>query len=326
MLKRIVGGLKAVKPAAARKIVAASGRKLVDLSGLQLPTEPNEPEMDIRRYSFLVYGREGIGKSTWLSSFPDIIFVTAELGIKGLRVYEWNHEHGGTTSWPIFLRLVEILETDPGRFKNVAVDTIDRLHDMCSDYICRQLGIARPGVDADGEKDWGASYRAINKEFTTTMDRILRAGLGLFMVSHVRETTVKQRSGPEYNKMCASIADSPRRAIEAYSDFIFFLDWAKDGEGRDARVIITTGDDSVTAKARRVGDVRFPKYLPLTEEGGYEMLEGVVRGEDHGLDPKTLLPSNRSTKAGRSMLQDDRTRALTRSRKVVGKGTQNGGA
>ena len=129
----VTGGLKPSKFKKKKKAKkkVRSTKPGIDLLALALPTKRNEPERDLRRYSFLLYGREGIGKTTYLSTFPGMLFITSEPGAKGLRIFEWNKENGGTTSWPIFLRAVEVLETDPGFYKNIAIDTVDRLHQLC---------------------------------------------------------------------------------------------------------------------------------------------------------------------------------------------------
>lgn len=316
------GSGKAAKPKKARKTVKREGKPAQDLTELKLPTSRTKPILDLRKYVTFIYGREGVGKTTLVASIPGVLFITAEAGTKGLEVYEWNHENGGTTSWPLFLKAVELLELAPGPFKNIAVDTVDRLYQLCVEYMVEKLGIPALGLDQEGKKDYGASYKAVNKEFIDTFDRIVRAGIGVFLISHMQEITVKTRSGSEYERLASSLPNSPRRAIEGYSDFIWFIDYAKDSEGRELRLIITSGDEIITAKSRKIAGRTIPKYLKLEEEGGYTYIKDAFKGENHGLDPRTLMPSKRSTKSAANMLQDDRVNAKTKPRKRV---TRKGG-
>ena len=319
-VKLMKGGLKPSKVKKTKTKTKAKSfkkdrdkKRPLDLSTLTLPTERNEPERDIRRYSFLLYGREGIGKTTYLSTFPGMLFITAEPGAKGLRIYEWNKANGGTTSWPIFLKAVELLEKNPGKFKNIAIDTVDRLHQMCSDYIVEEvMKIPRVGLTQQGEKDYGASYQAINREFTRTLDRITRAGIGVVLTSHVTENEIKKRDGSVYHQFSCTLSKSPKKAIEGYVDFIFFADYAKDTNGKPRRVIITEGDEIIVAKNRKIGDRHLPTYLEMVEEGGYQMLKDAFKGTYKGLNPKTLLPSKRSTKAAAGAITDNRVRTITK--------------
>ena len=66
-----------------------------------LPDEPKIASQDLKDYMILLYGREKIGKTTWLRSFPDALFLTTEPGTKGLELYEFNSENGGCTSWDV---------------------------------------------------------------------------------------------------------------------------------------------------------------------------------------------------------------------------------
>jgi hypothetical protein len=325
-VRNVEGALEAVKArrkAAKKKGGAAKKRTRVEPSWhpsqIQLPTKPKKPVKDLRQFAYLLYGREKIGKTTALSSIEDLLFFSTEPGVKGLdNIYEWNEERGGTTSWPIFVAGVEQLERDPGRFKNAGVDTVDRLYQLCSDYMCDEvLRIPGPGVDADGSPDRGTSYKAIAREFTDTLDRILRAGIGLWLTSHVREHEIKKRGGGESTRLSCSMSDSPRRIVEAYVDFIWFADYATDVDGRQRRVVITRGDELITAGSRKLPDGRkFPRYLPLLEDGWYDMLKEQFEGErSHGIDPSTLLSSQKGTHSGTNALADDRAKARLRKKK-----------
>ena len=326
-VKKLSGATKAAKAARAAgkqglKRVKKTKRPPQDLTELSFPEKRNKPVLDLRKYAVLLYGREGVGKTTWLASFPKMLFITAEAGVKGLEVFEWNAENGGTTSWEIFLKCIETFEVmgKNAPFKNIAVDTIDRLFDLCRIYIVKMLGIPDIGFDADGKKDRGHSFIKVNEEMTDALDRLKRAGVGIYLVSHMKEIEIERRNGSSYNRVTPSLSDSPRRVVEASSDFILFADYAKDSEDREKRILITSGNDEIVAKSREVNGVTLPKYLEITRRDGYEMFKAAFKGEAGGLDPKTLLPSNRTSSAGVDVLSEDRVNAMIKPKKTVGKG------
>ena len=174
------------------------------------------------------------------------------------------------------------------------------------------LQIPAMGLTQQGEKDFGLSYRAVNDEFTSTLDRITRAGIGVFMTSHVKENVIKKRGGSEYHQFSCTLPDSPKNVIHGYVDFIFFADYAKDTNGKSRRVMITEGDEIIVAKNRKIGDQHLPIYLEMVEEDGYQLLKAAFKGTYKGLNPKTLLPSKRSTKAGAEALVERRVRKITK--------------
>jgi hypothetical protein len=319
-VKKLNGATRAKKAGQALRKVTRKGKAPQDLTELGFPTKRNKPVLDLRRYAVLVFGREGVGKTTWLASFPEMLFITAEAGAKGLDIFEWNAEHGGTTSWEIFLKCIELFETmgKQAPFKNIAIDTIDRLFDLCRDYIVRQLGIPDIGFDKDGKKDRGHSFIKMNEEMTNALDRLKRCGIGIYLVSHMKEIEIERRNGTSYNRIVPSMSDSPRRVVEASSDFILFFDYAKDANDNDVRIIITSGSDEIVAKSRKVAGHSLPKYLELTEDDGYELFKSAFLGEYRGLDPRTLLPSNRTSAGGAAVMSEDRVKSKLKPRKKVG--------
>ena len=78
-----------------------------------LPTEKKAVVKDIGLFTWLLYGREKIGKTTVMASWPDAIFFTTEPGTKGMSIFEYNHEEGGITDWQKFKDGVKLLEDNP---------------------------------------------------------------------------------------------------------------------------------------------------------------------------------------------------------------------
>jgi len=303
------------KPAKVGKIARAGQRPPVDLTELSLPDAPSEPVLDLRRYITMLYGPPGVGKTTFLGSIPKLFVIATEAGSKGMAIFQRS-----VATWPEFMRYVELIEAEPTRFNDVAVDTIDRLFDICTEWVLQQLGTDALGKDSEGNQDRGASYTLLNTTIRDALQRLYETGIGLWIISHSKDMTIKTRSGSTYDKLCCSLSDSKRNLVEAFCDFIFSVDFAKNSEGHEIRYMITSGDDRVTAKAREIAGRTLPKYIELHKQGAYDHLRAVWNGESEGLDAKTLMPSKRSSKAGGAMLQTDYVEARVRpKRKIIGK-------
>ncbi len=275
-----------------------------------LPTKRTPIIRDFNRYMALVYGREGIGKTTMFESFPDILFLLTEPGAKGLELFDIE-----CRTWEDILGAVDLLEKDPKHYKSVVIDTVDRAYDFALEYVCRKLGIPYPGEDAQGEADWGLSWREVKKEFMGVVHRLSRLRLGPFFTSHAKESRIKTRSGETYDRIYPTMSGQARSVIEAVVDFIFFADYVKTVNGQNIRVLFTEGSEGICAKARK-GVGNFPPILPLPLEGGYDVLVSGFMGRHPGIDPRTLkMGKETSGPTGKMM----RTLAVKPKKKTVTK-------
>jgi len=262
---------------------------------VKLPTKPTKPVSDIGKYTFLVYGREKIGKTTLLSSWPDALFLATEPGTKGLKVYEV-----ACKNWKDVRMAVKLLEEDDSRFQTVVIDTVDRAYDMCLEYTCDKIGIPYPGEDASGRNDWGKSWRAVKVEFLSVVHRIVNTKRGLCFTSHAKETEFSTRSGEKYNRIYPSMSSQARSVIEAFVDIYFYAEYMKDTDGNTQRVLICNGDETIFA-GHRAGD--FPQILPLLKEGGYDEVTLGFQGKHAGLDPETLRPARQTSQAAAALVR-----------------------
>jgi len=304
-VKRIVKRNVMVK--AAKKSETVKRKEI--LQALELPMERKKPSLDMQDYSILLYGRPKIGKTTFFASFPDVMFLTTEPGTKGQSIFEFNAEGGGVIDWHIMLRAVDLLEQEKDRFTCVVIDTVEEAYAQCLEYTCDDLGIPYPGEDRDGTKDHGASWHKVKKEFTRTIQRILHTGRAIHYTSHAKQVSTKARSGDEFNEIVPTMTGQARAVVEPLVDFIFFADYRRTGKDQTARVIVTEGDELITAGSR----LEIPPLLPMLKRDGYGMLLAALAGEDVGLDANKLMPSVKSFKATQRYI----TRAKGGNSKII---------
>lgn len=278
-----------------------------------LPDEKKEAITDLLQYTLLLYGREKIGKTVFLSSFPDTLFLTTEPGTKGLEIFEYNAEDGACKNWKLLKAAVDLLEkTD--RFKTVVIDTVDRAYDMCMEYVCKEkLGCEHPADEA-----YGKGWSAVKKEFLTTIHRILQTGRGLCFTSHAKEVSIKPQGGEEYTRITPTMSGQARGVVEALVDLFFYVEYIRSSAGTTERVIITEGDEVIWAGAREIG-APLPRFIPLTKEGGFEILQAAFNGEDVGLDPKTLVPAKTASASVKKFFRKAGKEAKRRPKKKTAK-------
>jgi hypothetical protein len=268
----------------------------IPVSQIQLPTEKQNILTDLFLYIILLYGREKIGKTTFFSSFPGAIFFCTEPGAKGMRIHTLNPPEG-VSNWGIFVRGVDLLCEDPAQFSTVIIDTVDRAYEICRDWVCAGLNITYPGTNADGVNDYGKSWNAVKREFTKQIHRLLRSGLGVCFTSHASDTEFTAKSGDKFSHVVPSMAKQARAVVEPLVDMALYAEYAKDKEGSNRRIIVTEGDEMIWAGCRQIGDAKIPRILPLNEVNGYGVLQAALEGKPVGLDPKSLMPIRKASKA-----------------------------
>lgn len=279
-VRRIASAAGLAAPVAARK------------PSLQLPESKKPMDLDIRHYKGLFYGREKIGKTSFLAKFPDILFLTTEPGTQGLSIYEFNSENGGCTSWEVIREAVDLLVASD-RFAYVVFDTIDKAYEMCLDFVCKQEGIAYPGMDAAGREDWGRSWTAVKKEFSLQIHRLVKTGRGVYFTSHVKEEEVRTKSGDAYTRIYPSMPKQARTVIEALVDFFFYAEYVSIGT-ETQRVFFTQGDELIWAGHRE--PAKFPRVLPMDKEFPFEVFQQGFLGQHPGIDIHTISSSRLTPK------------------------------
>jgi hypothetical protein len=268
----------------------------------KLPTKPQAVLRDIRRYILLLFGREKIGKTKFLSGFPRTLFAMFEPGAQGLPIHSFppsedpEEPSPGITSWDVFIEMIDLLEEDRQGYKMVVVDTVDRAYDMCRDWVCKErFGTEYPGVNASGQNDYGKSWAAVAQEMIRQLNRLIHTGVGIYFISHVAE------KGGDMDRSSLSIQPSytgqAKRIIEPLVDIFLYAEYVTDVNGVTQRVVFTEGSEYNYGGKREIagGELKLPPVIPLVPEGGYEMLMRLLRGEEPGLDPVTFLPNPRAS-------------------------------
>jgi len=153
----------------------------VSTGSLSLPTEPNQPPVDITAYSWLIYGEKGIGKSTLAASFPDTEYhFMWEYGRKGIKVKIIPQKGEPQLTWARFKGYVEMLiDGEPGR---IVIDTVDICAQDAERHWADQLKV--PSIR--NLNDYGRAWDMLKTDWSNTFSQLLMAGWRFTFVSHAR--------------------------------------------------------------------------------------------------------------------------------------------
>ncbi len=98
------------------------------------------------------------------------------------------------------------------------------------------------------------------------------------------------------------MSNQARAVIEALVDLFFFADYVKDVHGGTRRILITEGDESIWAGHRKCAG-KMPRFLPLEEDNGYEVISEAFLGEHPGVDPLEIGISKQTSATGAKFIR-----------------------
>lgn len=128
----------------------------------------------------VVYGPEGIGKSTFASRFPDPLFIDTEGSTKDMDVKRLPKP----TSWTMLKEEIQHVKTHSGLCKTLVIDTVDWAESMCVEYICATHH--KTGIEDFG---YGNGYVYVKEElgrFLNLLGELVDIGINVVLNAHAQ--------------------------------------------------------------------------------------------------------------------------------------------
>lgn len=188
-----------------------------------LPTEPTPKKTKLTEHTVLIYGRPGIGKSTWCSNAPGALFLATEPGLNSLEVVQ---ESVGT--WTELLGWCGLLAKGGHKFETVVIDTIDLAYKLCVEHTCKTWNIKHVS-----DLKWGKGYQLTTDEFQRVIVKLAQMATGLILVSHENRITIDTPTG-EYSMSVPTLPGKARDIITGMADITLYCDieTVKDDTGK----------------------------------------------------------------------------------------------
>jgi len=201
----------------------------------------------------VIYGPEGIGKTTLASHWPSPLFVDAEAGTLRLDVARVQPQ-----SWQAVLAVVDELRTDGKGYRTLVFDTADWLERMATEAVLAQHN--QESIEAFG---YGKGYTYLAEEWKRFLDRVgmMQAANGMEVVflahAHMRKFEQPEEAGA-YDRWELRMTKQVLPAMKEWADLLLFANYKTyvvetDGKAKaqgGARVIYTTHHACWDAKNR----------------------------------------------------------------------------
>jgi len=135
----------------------------------------------------VIYGPEGIGKSTLANQFPSPVFVDTEDSTSWMNVNRLT-----CNSWRDILDAIKFLKTEKHSFKTAVFDTADWAERLCVQFICGNA--SKSSIEDFG---YGKGYTYLAEEFgkmLASLAPLITSGMNVIFVAHC---TVKKIEQPD---------------------------------------------------------------------------------------------------------------------------------
>lgn len=241
----------------------------------------------------LLYGTEGIGKSTFGASAPAPAFIgaedgTAHLDVKRLCPLDAEGRPLAMT-WQDILDAVRVLTEDRHDYRTVVLDTVDWAEPLLWQHICE-----RDSVGSIEDYGYGKGYTAALDEWRVFLAalEVLRARrrMHIVLLAHSWIRPFKNPEGEDFDRYEMKIHLKAAGLLKEWSDCVLFANYethaVKDTKTKRVRGV-DTGARMLYTQRRAAYDAKnrydLPEKLPLS----WPEFEGAVRAHRPG-DPEEL--------------------------------------
>ena len=252
-----------------------------------------------RPQRLLIYGAEGIGKTTFASQMPDPLFIDVEDGSGHLPVRRMPVP----PDWDTLLAEIDSVYEEPKGISTIVIDSADAAERLCQSKVIERA--KKKSIEAWG---YGKGYVVAAEEYQnllTALDRCIRRGVNVVMVAHsqLRKVERPDEEGA-YDRFEVKLNKHVASKTKEWADAVLFLDYEtfvsvdESGKGKASggkRVIRTSHSVSWDAKNR----FDLPDKLMLDHDGVMAVREHLPVNEGtHDSKPteETVQQTNKKAK------------------------------
>lgn len=192
----------------------------------------------------LVYGPEGIGKSTFAAAFPDPLFIDTEGSTKEMDVARLPVP----SSWTMIKEEARYVAQHQDTCRTLVIDTADWAEKMAIQSVLDEHN--KNGIEDFG---YGNGYRYVYEKFgelLNILNDVVEAGVNVVLTAHAALRKFEQPDElGAYDRYTMKLIDSPKTSISAavkeWADMVLFANY---------KTIVVT--DSKTKKTKAQGGQR----------------------------------------------------------------------
>ena len=166
----------------------------------------------------VLYGVEGIGKSTFASQFPNPVFIDTEGSTSNMNVQRLDNPN----SWQMLLDEVNYVKQTK-ICSTLIIDSADWAERICKEHL------AVLGKWTDSNNDYGAKYTALEKEFGLLINKLsdlVELGINVVLTAHAK---LKKKEEPDqmgaFDRYQLKMEDKTGAIVKEWADMVLFANY-----------------------------------------------------------------------------------------------------
>ena len=220
-----------------------------------------------RAQRVVIYGTEGIGKSTLAAQFPNPLFIDTEGSTSNMDVKRLDKP----TSWTMLMNQIAFVKANPTVCNTLVIDTVDWAETLAIENVCSQHG--KRGIEDFG---YGNGYTYAREEmgrFLNKLQELVDIGIHVVLTAHAQirkfEQPDEEGAYDRYElKLGKKTSSQTAPIVKEWADMVLFCNYEivvmtseskkKKAQG-GKRVMYTTHHPAWDAKNR----FGLPEKLPM---------------------------------------------------------------
>lgn len=188
----------------------------------------------------VIYGPEGIGKSTFAAAFPRAVFIDTEGSTKHMvNVARFDN----IDKWENIMEAVQYVEAHSFEFMTLVLDTADWAELMCVKKVCEDHRCK--GIE---DMSFGKGYVYVQetfKELLDALDRCVKRGINVVITAHAYMRKFEQPDElGSYDRWEMKLSKKVAPMIKEWADLLLFANY---------KTVVVTDDKTRHQKAQGTG-------------------------------------------------------------------------
>lgn len=240
----------------------------------------------------VVYGPEGIGKTTFAAEFPKPLFIDTEGSTKHIDVARLD----APTSWAMLIQQVKWFIANRGEFETLVIDTADWAEALAIDFV-----VSRASKKSIEDFGYGKGFTFVYEEFGELLNlltEVIGAGANVVLTAH---SQIKKFEQPDtmdaYDRFELKLSKKTAAMVKEWADVVLFANYEI--------IVVAPAGGQGKSKAQGGKRVMYTSHTPAWDAKNRHGLDAKLDFEYAAIAPviefKTATPKPaQAAKAGKA--------------------------